>query len=142
MYCNTHYCFLQALTSFILGRILSQYLPQQIFALISFVFILGGVCKTMGIYFGCGHCSFPRGGSESTVLCLQLRSCQTDQTGSSVSQAPGRLLSSDGTTKQLLLFTIGQMEKYSQNNKKRESRPPGRKEGFQATSNSENMNIF
>lgn len=53
-----------------------------------------------------------------TVLFLQeeMRGCALspapkllDQTGSSVSQAPGRLRSSDGTTKQLLLFTMGQV---------------------------------
>lgn len=37
---------------FILGRILSEYPPQWIFALISVVFIFGGVCETMRIYFG------------------------------------------------------------------------------------------
>ena len=48
----------------ILGRILSQHPSQWIFALISLGFILDGVCKRTRIYFGWGHYSLPRGGSE------------------------------------------------------------------------------
>lgn len=49
---------------FIWRRILSQYPAQWGFALISFVCILGDVCKTARIYFCWGRCSLSAGGSE------------------------------------------------------------------------------
>ena len=112
MCCNTHHYFLQTLKNFLFGEAFcltihySGFLPS--FPL--YVFWVG-FCKTTRIYFGWGAVLFLQ--EEVRGCALSPAPKLLDQTGSSVSQAPGRLLSSDGTTKQLLLFTMGQVGNYS-----------------------------
>lgn len=102
MCCNTHYCFLQTFKNllfweeFCLSIHHSGFLP-------SFPCIYSGWCLHDEEDLFWLETLFPSERRKWELgLCLQLQSCWTDQTGSSVSQAPGSLPSSDGATKQLL----------------------------------------